>query len=149
VSVDTCAECGTELAGRADAVYCCSACRQRAYRRRNRDDLSRPVPVGDKDMFRDRFRGYTGSDDRDEPINPILENILENFVLGVASIGRSGRVRGERFLDVDAPLEEALPEAVTPEYADFLVEFLAPALDRAHELLELLIRRSREQDTQS
>lgn len=92
-------------------------------------------------MFRDRFKGYTGSDDRDELINPILES----YVLGVASIGVSGWVRGERFLDVDEPLEEALPEAVTPEYAEFLVEFLAPALDRANELLELLIRRSREQ----
>jgi len=92
-------------------------------------------------MFRDRFKGYTGSDDRDELINPILES----YVLGVASIGVSGWVRGERFLDVDEPLEEALPEAVTPEYPEFLVEFLAPALDRANELLELLIRRSREQ----
>jgi hypothetical protein len=56
----------------------------------------------------------------------------------------SGWVRGERFLDVDEPLEEALPQAVTPEYAEFLVEFLAPALERAYELFELLIRRSRE-----
>jgi hypothetical protein len=93
-------------------------------------------------MFRDRFKGYTGSDDRDELINPILQS----HVLGVASIGASSWVRGERCLDVDEPLEEALPEAVTPEYAAFLVELLAPALDRAHELLELLIRRSREQD---
>lgn len=100
------------------------------------------MPVGDKDMFGDRFKGYTGSDDRDQRINPILEK----YVLGVASIGVSGWVRGERFLDVDEPLENALPEAVTPEYADFLVEFLAPALDRVYELLELLIRRSREQD---
>jgi hypothetical protein len=91
-------------------------------------------------MFRDRFKGYTSSNDHDELINPILEN----YVLGVASIAHAGRVRGERFLDVDAPLEDALPEAVTPEYADFLVQFLAPALDRAHELLELLIRRGRE-----
>jgi hypothetical protein len=141
MSTNTCAECGTELAGRADAAYCSSACRQRAYRRRNRNDPSRRVPIGDEDMFRDRFKGSTGSDDRDERINPILES----YVLGVASIGLSGWVRGERFLDVDEPLEDALPEAVTPEYADFLVEFLAPALDRANELLDLLIRRSREQ----
>ena len=93
-------------------------------------------------MFGDRFKGYTGSDDRDELINPILEN----YVLGVASIGVSGWVRGERFLDVDEPLQDALPEAVTPEYADFLVEFLAPALGRVHELLDLLIRRSHEGD---
>jgi hypothetical protein len=91
-------------------------------------------------MFRDRFKGYTGSDDRDERINPILES----YVLGVASIGVSGWVRGERFLDLDEPLEDALPQAVTPEYANFLVEFLGPALDRAYELLELLTRRSRE-----
>lgn len=140
MSANTCAECGTELAGHADAAYCSSACRQRAYRKRYRNE--RPVPVGDGYMFRHRFKGYTGSDDRDELINPILES----YVLGVASIGVSGWVRGERFLDVDEPLEEALPAAVTPEYAAFLVEFLAPALDRAYELLDLLIRRSREQD---
>jgi hypothetical protein len=140
MSANTCAECGTEFAGRADAAYCSSACRQRAYRKRYRNE--RPVPVGDTDMFRDRFKGYTDSDDRDGLINPILEK----YVLGVASIGVSGWVRGKRFLDVDEPLEEALPQAVTPEYAEFLAEFLAPALDRAYELLELLIRRSREQD---
>jgi hypothetical protein len=72
-------------------------------------------------MFRDRFKGYAGSDDRDELINPILQS----YVLGVASIGASSWVRGERCLDVDEPLEEALPEAVTPEYAAFLVEFRA------------------------
>ena len=49
----------------------------------------------------------------------------------------SGWVRGERLLDLDEPLEDALPEAVTPEYAVFLV---------VSELLELLIRRSRERD---
>jgi hypothetical protein len=141
VSANICAECGAELAGRSDAVFCSSACRQRAYRRRH-NDPSRPVPVGEGDMFRDRFKGYTGSDDRDERINPILES----YVLGVAGIGVSGWVRGERFLDLDEPLEDALPQAVTPEYADFLVEFLAPALERAYELLELLTRRSREQD---
>jgi hypothetical protein len=140
MSASTCAECGTEFAGRADAAYCSFRCRQQAYL--NRNDPARPVAVGDKDMFRDRFKGYTGPDDRDELINPILEN----YVLGVASIGVTGWVRGERFLDVDEPLEEALPEAITPEYANFLVEFLGPALDRAGELLELLIRRSRERD---
>ena len=93
MSASTCAECGTEFAGRADAAYC--YCRQQAYL--NRNDPARPVAVGDKDMFRDRFKGYTGPDDRDE-------------------------------------------------YANFLVEFLGPALDRAGELLELLIRRSRERD---
>lgn len=93
-------------------------------------------------MFRDRFKGYTGSNDRNELVNPILEN----YVLAVASIGRSGSVRGEPFLDVDTPLQDALPQAVTPAYADFLVEFLAPALDRAHELLQLLIRRGGEKD---
>src|SRR5262245_58096783 len=142
MSANICAECGTELVGRVGSAFCSSACRQRAYRKRKRNpnDPSPPVPVGGKDMFRGRFKGYTGSDDREELINPILEN----YVLGVASVGLSGWVRGERYLDLDAPLEDALPEAVTPEYADFLVEFLAPALDRAHELLELLIRRGRE-----
>ena len=37
----TCTECGTEFHARADAAYCSTACRQRAYRHRN---ANRNVP---------------------------------------------------------------------------------------------------------
>jgi hypothetical protein len=39
--VKTCTECGTEFHARADAAYCSTACRQRAYRHRN---ANRNVP---------------------------------------------------------------------------------------------------------
>ena len=93
-------------------------------------------------MFDDRFQGYTGRDDHDDDIS----RIIERYVLGVASVGKTGLVGRERFLDVDEPLEDVLPEAITPEYADYLTSWLAPALDRAYELLQLLIRRGREKD---
>ena len=51
-----------------------------------------------------------------------------------------GTTWGER--DVFDPLPDELPAEITPELADDLAAWLAHALDRAHELLDLLNRRS-------
>jgi hypothetical protein len=45
-----CWECGMFFHGRADALYCCSGCRQRAYRKRiRRRAVPETVPVCDVD----------------------------------------------------------------------------------------------------
>jgi hypothetical protein len=43
----TCTECGTEFHARAAASYCSTACRQRAYRRRQRDASADGAPTID------------------------------------------------------------------------------------------------------
>lgn len=40
----TCTICAAEFDGRADAKYCSPACRQRAHRKRNRQNTFRPEP---------------------------------------------------------------------------------------------------------
>lgn len=58
-----CTECTTKFYGRTDALYCSTACRQKAYRKRNETDRAHvttpivtPVPPGDTWMQR-RFSG--------------------------------------------------------------------------------------------
>ena len=70
---------------------------------------------------------------------------LRRYVLGVASIAELVS-RGEDGYPyaVDEPLPDELPADITPELAEHLACWLEPSLERAHELLELLERRSRE-----
>jgi hypothetical protein len=42
-----CTECGTEFHARAAAAYCSATCRQRAYRRRQRDESANGAPAID------------------------------------------------------------------------------------------------------
>ncbi len=70
---------------------------------------------------------------------------LDHYVLGVASIAERVSGNGEAHAyDVDEPLPAELPNDITPEDAEHLASWLEPALDRAGEVLGLLVRRSHE-----
>ena len=52
-----CRECGTAFYGRADARYCCPACRQKAHRARARQRAAyEAVPAPDLSSVRTRVR---------------------------------------------------------------------------------------------
>jgi hypothetical protein len=170
--VSTCTECGAELHGRADATYCSSACRQRAYRRRNAStvtatrrgvDPGRPVPAASRLWSHNRFWTFPRSPwdfgTERHPGYPHPSRLersdadhIEHYVFNVASIAEmaiSGSPGYEPEPDnypynVGDPLPDELPAEVTPEDADFLASWLEPGIDRATELLALLKRRARE-----
>lgn len=65
----SCADCGeTFTPARADAAYCSSACRQRAYRTRN------AKPVTDRPKAR---RGTTGTNNRNNDVAPVTAVSLD------------------------------------------------------------------------
>ena len=82
-------------------------------------------------------------------LDGVGESTITDYVECVAGIGLpkddpdEDRPRYADF-DVTTPLGEALPAAISPTSAALLAAALAPALDRAHELLALLERRARE-----
>ena len=110
----TCTICGTDFHGRADAAYCSTACRQKAYRTRtrtaiaasrnetaSRDVTGGPVPDGD-DWMADRFF----SEDR---------NGYETFAATRAAIEanvKTPKVRERRIAEASAEGRRVIEEYV-------------------------------------
>lgn len=172
----TCTECGADFkAARADAAYCSPACRQKAYRDRDRathirnaptvtdTDCDRPVPAAGYGWSRERFWQYHTSPwnfgTEQHPNYPHPSRIdrsdgghLEHYVFAVASIAENLLPHHPGYdplpdsypYAVDEPLPDALPAEITPDDANWLADWLGPALLRAAELYRLLKRRSRE-----
>ena len=114
-------------------------------------DLDRPVPVAHHDWEEARF--WTFSDPwSDHPTASMPTRLaddaaltLREYVFGVACIGRVLERDDDAYLyDMFSPLPDRLPNDITPRLAGALASWLAPALDRAHELLGPLERRSHE-----
>ena len=65
----TCAQCGKVLQGRADAVYCSSACKQRAYRIRNAKPVTdrEPAPADSRNTPPVTDKEPTPADSRNAP----------------------------------------------------------------------------------
>jgi hypothetical protein len=171
----TCALCGTEFYGRADAAYCSTGCRQKAYRTRTRNELAElrasssetpsrdvtggPVPDGEEWMA-GRFAFYRTigaitADVESRYKNPevrerkIREAQQRNQVLlprYVNEVAEIGQLDGYSNIDFDIPLGDTLPATVDPATAEELAEQLRAALPRVHELLALLERRARQAD---
>ena len=148
-------------ATRSDARYCSPACRQRAHRERAgirdegpvtakpvKPDLDRPVPVAHHDWQEARF--WIFSDPwGDHPTASMPTRLaddtavtLREYVFGVACIGRVTERDDDAYpYDMFTRLPDELPNDITPRLAEILASWLAPALDRARELLNLLARR--------
>lgn len=167
----TCEICETEFYGRADATYCTTACRQKAYRQRNRNASSvtaavssGPVPIGDAWM-QDRFGGGYGNDYTSLAVMTefIIANYktpaaqqrrireaeeraartIRDYVDNVAAISRYDSP--EDTVDSDTPLGETLPAGIDPELAAELAGQLRAVIPRVGELLSLLDRRANDQ----
>jgi hypothetical protein len=83
----TCAGCGTQSVGRSDATYCSSACRQKAYRRRNRARTRNRASVTDKrggaeerPTDEDIFNAETGDLFDEELADAIYRQVLDAFI---------------------------------------------------------------------
>lgn len=109
---------------------------------------NRPVPLAGPYWGADRFWAFDTSPCADaHPSRMGLDDAahVERYVMGVASIAECLKPGSEGFpYDVDEPLDDALPQGIDPETADQLAAWLAPAIDRATELLGLLERRAAE-----
>jgi hypothetical protein len=175
-SVRSCDVCGREFYGRADANYCTTACRQKAYRQRSANagrtiDLpTKPaVPVGDEWM-KDRFGtdfipDYTPVAEMAEHIRARFKSpgvrakhmaeaegnalrTIRGYVEAVAAVRRT--VWKDEYSsdeDFETPLGDVLPEAIDPTTAAELASALTSALPRVLELASLLTRRANERRT--
>ncbi|MEO3759537.1 hypothetical protein ABGB19_14770 [Mycobacterium sp. B14F4] len=163
----SCAICAGDFHGRKDARYCSTACRQKAYRRRNRSSntvtypaSSGPVPVGDawmRSRFGDgRYIGYTPIAER--PSDRVRSarhraaeqddgsGTIRDYVQGICCIGRrlcdddADYPTGQ---DLQTPLGDSLPAQIDPITAARLASGLEDAIPRVMELASLLKRRGR------
>jgi hypothetical protein len=163
-----CTGCDTKFYGRADARYCSTACRQKAYRERSRNNEpvtatahQGPVPIGD-DWMKNRFGATFGNQyatlaDMTEHINSHYKTVatrqkhiaeagengpraIRNYVNEVALIARY--VSEDDDCDLGTPLGDALPEGIDPFTAAELADQLDAAIPRVRELASLLRRRA-------
>ena len=163
----SCVTCSGLFYGRADATYCSSSCRQKAYRRRRADVVpplpSGPVPDGHEWMH-DRFSVHASEvaaagrhrarvvdgdaatseaghqrlvDESDE----LAVRTIQAYVANVAELARYDCNTG--VVDFDTPLGEALPGALNAATAVKLAAELTATLPRLQELASLLQRRAR------
>jgi hypothetical protein len=168
-SLRTCDTCKAEFYGRADATYCSTACRQKAYRQRSRNAhpvtdavpvSNAPVPIGDTWMS-GRFGGHMGDDyatlaemkqrfdalykmpaTRQKHVAEAEVNgmrVIKRYVEDVAAIARYSS--DEDGWDLSIPLGDELPAAIDPFTARDLAADLQAALPRVVELASLLNRR--------
>jgi hypothetical protein len=166
----TCTECRSDFYGRADAVYCSTACRQKAYRARTRNVTpirnvtGGPVPVGD-DWMDNRFSDLMGDyysclaavtahieatyktdaarRKRIAEAEESAARTIRDYVDAVAAIARYDDNPAGEF-DYTTALGDSLPARVDPDTAAELGAKLHAAMPRLWELGALLDRRARE-----
>ena len=156
----TCTVCETEFHGRADAAYCSTACRQKAYRARTRlihnETPSRavtagPVPDGDEWMdcrfFSDNCPGYLPSAAtranieanvktpkvRDRRIAEAAadgRHVIEDYIKTVATIGRELYGDEDRTGVIGTDLDTPLGDTLPPSIDPATAADLAEQLHR-------------------
>jgi hypothetical protein len=165
--IRTCKACSDEFYGRTDAIYCSTACKQQAYRRRNRDTATvlratGPVPDGDGWM-QNRFGGKHGNDyatvaaltelfEADSMTPTAMQRqvvaqaeqaavlAIREYVQNVAAIARYDSPSDE--FDYTTPLKDSLPGNLDYGTAQELGAVLTAVIPRVLELASLLNRRA-------